>query len=236
MKYLALDSSTEVCSVALFHDGEVTEEYSSLARSHAKLLLPMAEKLLTDSGVALADLDALLLSHGPGSFTGIRIGLGVAQGLAYGANLPIYTATSLDIMAQVASTSYSESDCIVAALDARMKEVYWAAYRIEKGKPVLVTAPAVCSPERFNQDISSLKNESDSGKLIGIGHGWGVESVDPSLCSNIDESLLPRASALISLYQQASPMIAGPSDPVGLEPVYLRNEVSWEKRKRIRSS
>ena len=122
MKILALDTATEACTVALWLDGQVLER-SEPGGQHAERILPMVDALLAEAGLVLTQLDALAFGRGPGSFTGLRIGAGVAQGLAFGADLPVVPVSSLAALAQG-----QDAARVLAAFDARMQQVYWGAY------------------------------------------------------------------------------------------------------------
>src|SRR5690606_10081736 len=127
---LALDSATDACSVALYRDGEVTSLFELAAKSHTQRLLPMVDELLQSADCTLKDLDAIAFGRGPGSFTGLRICLGIVQGLAFGANLPVIPVSTLAAMASGfwrEPAQYSALPLpLLVALDARMDEIYWA--------------------------------------------------------------------------------------------------------------
>ena len=122
---LALDTSTEACSVALWHKGEKTHLDELAQRTHTKRILPMVDELLANSGINLKQVDALAFGRGPGSFTGVRVGAGIAQGLAFGADLPVIAVSNLTAMAQAAFELH-QAENVVAAIDARMNEVYFS--------------------------------------------------------------------------------------------------------------
>ena len=124
MKILALDTSTEACSAALLIDTEIHQRYEVAPREHGALILPMIETLLSEAGCAPTQLDALAFGRGPGAFVGVRIATGVAQGIAFAADLPVIPVSSLAAMAQSV-----EHGNVYSAIDARMNEVYWGAYR-----------------------------------------------------------------------------------------------------------
>lgn len=122
-RILAVETATQACSVALLDDGEY-EEVSQLAPNrHAELLIPMAQDLLSRSGRRLEQLDALAFGGGPGSFTGLRIGIAVTQGLALGAGRPVVPVSSL-----LALAARVDAPRVLAAIDARMNQVYWNVY------------------------------------------------------------------------------------------------------------
>src|SRR5208282_3173837 len=125
MRILALDASTDVCAVALGDGVSWTGRAESAGQRHSELLLPMVRELLSEARLELADLHGIAFGAGPGSFTGLRIACGVAQGLALGANLPVIGVATLEAMAESAR---SRRGCarVIAALDARMHEVYFA--------------------------------------------------------------------------------------------------------------
>ncbi|MET0985306.1 MAG: tRNA (adenosine(37)-N6)-threonylcarbamoyltransferase complex dimerization subunit type 1 TsaB [Steroidobacteraceae bacterium] len=125
MKLLALDTATERCSVALWIDGSVAVRDTVIPRGHAELILQMVDEVLSECSVSLRDLDALAYGRGPGAFTGVRIAIGVVQGLAYGADRPVVGISNLAAVAQ----AHSGSGNVLVCMDARMNEVYWCAYR-----------------------------------------------------------------------------------------------------------
>ena len=128
MKLLAIDTVTEACSAALWLDGQVRERFEIAPRRHTQLILPMVEALLAEAGIKLTDLDAIAVDRGPGSFTGVRIGTGVVQGLAYAADLPVLPVSSLAALAQAVWQQQGHEQ-VLALIDARMQEVYAAYYQ-----------------------------------------------------------------------------------------------------------
>ena len=148
MNILALDTSTEACSVALSAMDEVRVDFRIMPRGHARHILAMVDAVLAEAGLTPADLDVVAYGRGPGSFTGVRIGTGVAQGIAFGADLPVAAISTLAALAQGAVRRHGASR-ILAAIDARMGEVYWAGFEVdENGLVREVLAEAVSSPER----------------------------------------------------------------------------------------
>ncbi len=229
---LAIDASTERCSVALNQRGQITSQVCNIPRSHAQALLPMVDALLNEAEITLKQLDAIVVTLGPGSFTGIRICLSVAQGLSYGANIPLIGANSLEVMAQgLIGRPKTENATLVSCLDARMGEVYWATYTHQNGLLTEVLPPAVSSPEQFNIGLKSV-----SGTAIGIGHGFQLPSVNRDDCTACYSEELPHAEHLLSLWSDDSFKLAlRETKSSEIEPLYLRNEVAWEKRTRIRT-
>ncbi|MEE9595211.1 MAG: tRNA (adenosine(37)-N6)-threonylcarbamoyltransferase complex dimerization subunit type 1 TsaB [Acidiferrobacterales bacterium] len=159
MKILALDTSTEACSVALSVDGHICDRFE-LGGQHSSRILAMIDEVLAEAALALADLDVLAFGRGPGSFTGLRIGAGVAQGLAFGAGLPVVPVSSLAAMAQGQHQSR-----VLAAFDARMSQVYWGAYR--RGPDGIMT---LMGGERVVAPGEAPVPET--GDWFGVGSGW----------------------------------------------------------------
>ncbi|MEK7708231.1 MAG: tRNA (adenosine(37)-N6)-threonylcarbamoyltransferase complex dimerization subunit type 1 TsaB, partial [Pseudomonadota bacterium] len=142
MKILALETSTEFCSVALYLDGKIFNKEILAERRHSEILLPMVHELLEESALALQQLDGIAFGAGPGSFTGLRIACGVAQGLAYATNLPVIGISTLEAVAQ-----QIDEQKIIVALDARMGEIYHAAYqRLTNYDWQVISPPTLCLP------------------------------------------------------------------------------------------
>jgi tRNA threonylcarbamoyladenosine biosynthesis protein TsaB len=159
VKILALDTSTEACSVALLADGHTCDRFE-LGVQHSLRILAMIDEVLAEAAFALADLDALAFGRGPGSFTGLRIGAGVIQGLAFGAGLPVVPVSSLAAMAQGQRQSR-----VLAAFDARMSQVYWGAYRRGPDEIMtLVDDEGVLAPGKVPVP--------EGGDWFGVGSGW----------------------------------------------------------------
>lgn len=238
-KFLALDASTEECSVALYDNDLVTSRTCAIPKSHAKMLLPLVDEVMQSSPLSLGDLDFIALTAGPGSFTGIRIGISVAQGLAYGAGLKLLPISSLAVLAQRCSQQTSggesESSIIVPCLDARMKEIYWSSYRFQGGVITEIDSPRVSDPEVFNNGVQTLVTKNDTDTVQLCGHGVSVGGVIDSGTACLPE-LLPDAPSLASLVSSMADadIESACVAPAEIEPLYLRNEVTWEKRKRIR--
>ena len=161
MRLLAFDTSTEYLSLALFLDGEIIARETHAGIRHSELILPMLEALMAEAGVVLTSLDGIAFGQGPGTFTGIRIGCGVAQGLAFGADLPVVGIASLLALAESVKGEH-----VVACLDARMGEVYHAAYQRVADDWCEIHAPGLYAPS----DVPELTN----GHWVGVGSGFRV--------------------------------------------------------------
>lgn len=226
MRILAIDTATEACSVALWNDGTTFAHFELCPREHTQRILPLVRAALADAEVKLTDLDALAFGRGPGSFTGVRIGIGIAQGLALGAELPMIGVSTLATMAQGAWRKTGATR-VLAAIDARMGEVYWAEHqRDADGVWHGEETEAVLKPEAISDRLQQL-----DGNWAMVGTGWGAW---PELAANSPltltdgEMLLPTAEDMLPIARQlfaAQKWVAVEQ----AEPVYLRNEVAWKK-------
>lgn len=225
---LALDTSTEACSVALWHKGEKTHLDELAQRTHTKRILPMVDELLANSGINLKQVDALAFGRGPGSFTGVRVCAGIAQGLAFGADLPVIAVSNLTVMAQAAFELH-QAENVVAAIDARMNEVYFSQVKREKVRSELgeffqwnpAIEEQVCQPEKVLEQLSDLT-------AYRVGTGWAAYPQFRDSGLEVSDIILPSAQYMLELaltdYAQNKVISA-----LEIEPVYLRNEVTWKK-------
>jgi tRNA threonylcarbamoyladenosine biosynthesis protein TsaB len=229
---LSIDTSTEACSVALSSqaNSEVRSEYLVAPRKHAELILNQVNTVLAQ--VKLEQLDAIAVTVGPGAFTGVRLGIAVAQGLAFAANLNIIGIGTLETLAmaavnQQASQNVLEEVNIAVAIDARMGEVYWGCFQWRNGTLNSIQPNRVCAVTDI--DFNALKIESD---WLFAGTGWDAQAEQfkqkLGFVPNIkQELLLPDAKIALMLAQQRyqnNPMLAVSAELI--EPVYLRDKVA----------
>ncbi|CNH83761.1 tRNA (adenosine(37)-N6)-threonylcarbamoyltransferase complex dimerization subunit type 1 TsaB [Yersinia alsatica] len=225
-RILAIDTATEACSVALWNNGEVQALFELCPREHTQRILPMVQQVLAESGLTLQQLDALAFGRGPGSFTGVRIGIGIGQGLALGADLPMIGVSTLQTMAQGAFRLTGASR-VLAAIDARMGEVYWGEFeRDAQGQWLGEATEAVMTPAQ-----ALLQAQSLSGHWATVGTGWQTypDMINGSNVVLVDgQIILPHAEDMLplALSSWASGQIVSVEHA---EPVYLRNEVTWKK-------
>jgi tRNA threonylcarbamoyladenosine biosynthesis protein TsaB len=217
MKLLAFETSTEACSVALWLDGEVRERFEVVPRRHAELALPWAEALLAEAGIARAQLDAIAVGRGPGAFTGVRLGVALAQGVALALDRPVVPVSTLEALA-----AQAHGTPVLAAIDARMGEVYLGAFAREGDALVALQDEAVGAPDAI---------------AVADGDGWqalgtGFDACDGALrlrlgarIATLDATALPHAADVARL---AATELArgGGVAPERVEPAYLRNQVA----------
>lgn len=223
MKILSIDAATEACSVALYNDGEITNVFEICPQQHSQKLLPFVDKVLTDSGVSLSQLDGIAYGQGPGSFTGVRIGVSVTQGLAFGADLPVVGVSNLAIMAQEAVAEH-DAQTVIAAIDARMSEVYLGCYQNHQGLVRLIDKETVIKPELIE------KPQSELTASYAVGTGW--ETYQEILTSNFNSTTtkikLPNAKYMLPLALDSFKKQLGVAAEFA-QPNYVRDEVSWKK-------
>lgn len=223
MKLLALDTAASSCSVALLTDAVLLESRLEAERVQAETILPMVERLLAEAGLNLGSLDALAFGRGPGAFTGLRVAAAVTQGLAYGAGLPVVPVSNLAALAAAAHARHG-AEYILACLDARMQEVYWAAYRVRADSLELLAQECLSPPGELTPPPGA--------PWFGAGSGWGVypealKTRVPGL-QGVDGTLTAAAGDIARLaysaFRQGSAVA-----PERAIPVYLRDNVATPK-------
>ncbi len=164
MRILAMDSSGLVASVALVEEENLLAEYTmNLKKTHSETLLPMIDAIVELTGIDLSEIDAIAVSAGPGSFTGLRIGSATAKGLGFALKKPLISVPTLEGMAY----HFPESDRLICPMmDARRKQVYTAIYRFEDGKLTTVMEGCACSVEELIRKVNELNQE-----IIFLGDG-----------------------------------------------------------------
>ena len=230
---LAIETSSELASCALFNSdaASTTAPAAVLARetagvrTHSQSVLPMVQELLREAGVKLLECDAIAFGAGPGSFTGVRTACGVAQGLAFGAGLPVLPMVTLEAMAEECRNRTGAGE-VLAVLDARMNEVYWAQYRFADGAWIEVVAPSLCAP----QDVAPQAVEG----LAACGNGlkaYPDAFAGKDFAAHAIIDMLPHARDMAVLGVAA--LAAGRAVPADqAQPVYLRNKVAYTSAER----
>jgi tRNA threonylcarbamoyladenosine biosynthesis protein TsaB len=221
-KLLAIDTSGDACSAALLLDGRIEQVLETAPRRHGELILGMMQQVLDDAGAGLCDLDAIAFARGPGSFTGVRIAVAVAQGAAFGAGLPLVPVSTLAAIAQGQFRRGGQRRLLVA-LDARMGEVYWGCFAIDgRGLAVSCCDERVCAPDQV---------EAPGGAgWFGVGPGWEVYGAELAARTGVtpdahagDAVCEARDLAVLG----AAELAAGRQVPPELAvPVYLRDRVT----------
>lgn len=217
MKILALETSTELCSAALWLDGRVDAREVVAGQRNSELLLPMVDDLLGSRGFAARDLDGIAFGSGPGAFTGVRIACGVAQGIAFGIDVPVIGIGTLLALAQAAGASR-----VVCCLDARMGEVYHAAYELRGDDWHEVHAPGLYKPSAVPQ--------LPDGQWTGCGSGFAAYRDElgaryAGSVGRVVENLLPHARQIAILAAKQFARGNG-VDAADAAPLYVRNKVA----------
>ena len=219
MHLLAIDTATERCSVALSHAGKLLERSEETPRAHAELILPMIADVLNEANIKLTDLDGIAYGRGPGAFTGVRIAIGVVQGLAFGAVLPTVGISNLAAIAQQVA---KPGDEVLVCMDARMSEVYVGRFRLNPGEHLVqaIDDEAVRKP----QDVTLL----GATRFAGTGFSAYPTVLSPPVELPKDGIALPRAREILLLAQRE--FTAGRGQPArDARPVYLRDQVATVK-------
>jgi tRNA threonylcarbamoyladenosine biosynthesis protein TsaB len=222
LNLLAVETSTELCSAALLRGDDLLVEEALSPNQHAEHLAPMIRRLLARAGLAPRDLDAVAFGQGPGSFTGIRIACGIAQGMALGAGRPVIAVPSLMALAEQANESR-----VIAALDARMGETYLAAYSRMGGDWQAAIAPCLAAeaalPALPGRDWVATGSGFD-------GFAWLRSAYGPQIVHRIENDL-PRAGAVARI--AARRLARGETlAPEEAAPLYLRDKVALTTEER----
>lgn len=220
MNLLAIETSTEACSVALVHGDEVIVRSEIAPRRHAELVLPMADALLAEAGLGRHALDGIAVGRGPGAFTGVRLGISLAQGMALALDRPVVTVSSL---AALALEAPEDEAAILAVIDARMGEIYAASYRRDgNGGLVALDEERVCTAESLVLP--------DTAAWHVVGTGWatygavlGARLTGALLTS--DGACFPQAQHVAELAVREFKAGHALAPELAL-PVYLRDKVA----------
>jgi tRNA threonylcarbamoyladenosine biosynthesis protein TsaB len=222
MKLLAFETATEACSVALWIDGEVRERFELAPRRHAELSLPWAEQLLAEAGIAKSQLDAIAVGRGPGAFTGVRLAVALAQGIALALDRPVVPVSTLAVLALQARSLQSPGPArVLAAIDARMGEVYAGSFELRDDDAVALSPETVGAPEAL---------DLEGAGWLGVGTGFAAAqgAVRDRLGAQLaacDATALPHAADAARLGAVAFARGEAVA-PERVEPAYLRNNVA----------
>jgi len=218
MKLLAIDTATETCSVALLIDDRMIERATETQRGHADLVLPMVDAVLAEAGLTLRQLDGLAYGRGPGAFTGVRIAVGGAQGLAYGAQLVTVGISDLSAVAQQFATPGA---LVLVCMDARMKEVYWARFE--------ATSSGLMAPTSVERvDRPEAVDPGDATVFAGTGFAAYPQLLTGRTPVAVHATARPHARDVARLAVEELRAGRG-QPPERAQPVYLRDQVATVK-------
>jgi tRNA threonylcarbamoyladenosine biosynthesis protein TsaB len=227
-RIILIETSTALCSVALAEEGSIVAyRESSAPKAHASLTAVFIKEMLQERGITLADCDAVCVSMGPGSYTGLRVGVSTAKGLCFGSGKPMLAVGTLDTLAaqasDVVSSNVPEYKYIIPMVDARRMEVYTAVF--ENGRQITKTAPAII-------DETSFAEYLEQGSCLFIGDGAGkcadvIKHTNAHFCQ-----CWPKASSMLS--PAISSYRAGDfKDVAYFEPFYLKEFVATVSKKKM---
>lgn len=226
VRLLAIDTATEACSAALLVGETLIERYEEVGRGHAERILQMVESLLDEAALRLAQLDVIAVGRGPGAFTGVRLAIGVAQGLAFGSGRPVLPVSDLRAIAQRAFEQRPQARHCLVCSDARMHEVYSARFvRDAAGLPVAAGAEAVGTPD----SVARSGLQGPPTELVCAGRGFRAYPPLAQLAAEhgheVLDDLLPSAAAIARLAR--ADLGRGLAIPATrLVPTYLRDRVA----------
>ncbi len=231
MNLLAFDTSTEFLSIALQANGKTYSHFQNAGQAASTLILPQIQALLQLAKLQLSDLDGIAFGAGPGAFTGVRVACGVAQGLGFGADVPVVGINTLHAVAQSCFIQNKGANKVIVCTDARMGEVYFAALEKKNEVWVEISATQVCKPEAAPVLAPSASGLSD---WIAAGSGWAVYDEVLSARFVVTEKLpniTPTAEAILQL---ATPIFAAKQAKPASEarPIYIRNRVALTSQER----
>ena len=227
MLILALESSAKAASVALCRDGELLAESTQCsALTHSRTLLPMAEDLLKNTGTALSDVDLFACAHGPGSFTGIRIGVSTVKGLAWALGKPCTGVSTLEGMAW---NGVAAGGLLCPVMDARRSQVYNALFRVENGAPVRLTEDR---PIALSDLLEELKAQEETPVLLGDGFSVAAAAFE---AAGREFRTLPPNLRMQNAWGVAMAALGkAPGTADSLLPVYLRlSQAERERNERL---
>lgn len=224
LKLLAIETSSEACSAALLCDDQITERFELAPKKHGELILPMIEQLMVDAGLSPQQLDAIAFGCGPGAFTGVRIATSVAQGIAFGADIPVVAVSTLATLAQGGLRRHGQLKQL-PIIDARMGEVYWSLYHAQDDLVVAAAEDGLYAPA----DVPELEGDG----WYALGSGWQVygEALTQrysSQVNSIEAEALPAAQDVARLAAKIF-IDGGAVSAEQALPLYLRNNVAKKK-------
>ena len=216
---LALETATTACSVALWLNGIIERKFAIIPQGHAEIILDMIDSVLSKSRIILNNVDAIAFGGGPGSFMGVRIATGVAQGLAFGIDRPVINVSTLQTLAQTAY-QIKKNKYILAGWDARMNSIYWGGYRADiNGIMQSIIPDQVSNPAEINW--------SNNGSWLAVGNAWMIYHTSlKKRVLEVNADIFPDAASLVLIANQKylnGEIVA----PEKSEPNYIRDQVAF---------
>jgi tRNA threonylcarbamoyladenosine biosynthesis protein TsaB len=217
---LAVDTATDICSVALASGDRIAERAEAVGQRHSERVLPMVHALLHEHRLNLTDCEAIAFGAGPGAFTGLRIACGIAQGLAFGAGKPVVAIGNLHALALAAIRAVPNVRRVLTAIDARMREIYWAVYAIDAGLPTEISAPALAPADDLPRLCARHAPDIVTGSAVRA-----FADISASLACATKAEPVASAAAIATLARVA--LAAGRAVPAEMAaPIYVRDRVA----------
>ena len=230
MKILAIETATEACSAALLQSdnlhnvADIAVRFQHAPREHTKLILPMLDEVLEEANTSFKEIDAIAFGRGPGAFTGLRIAAGIAQGIALAGDIPVIPVSTLEALGMQVLNDLEEGQSVIAALDARMNEIYWGEFVRHQGALKLTGQEQVTSSEILMSHVNTQQT------MLAIGNGWEVYLTDIPKNITLIKEAFPSAEHIAEL---ALPLLTSGKSvpPEQAQPLYIRNNVAKKPTK-----
>ena len=213
MNLIAIETSTENCSVALLHQGNITHRDLIAPRKHAELVLGFLDELLAEKNLKKNQIDGIVFGQGPGAFTGVRIAMSIVQGLALALDVPVMAVSTMHNMAyQIWQNNADKDGKVLIANDARMGEVYWASFAVNQGELLRLTDDALAAPEDIQFQGFDVCAGSAFQTMVAV-----------SSSALIQADALPNAVNLLNMAKQCFEQNA--QNIIEIKPSYIREKV-----------
>lgn len=230
MRILALDCSAKSVSVAIAENGNlISEGFLNIQLTHSETLMPLCEQALLNARLTLKDIDALAVTAGPGSFTGVRIGVSAVKGMCFADNKPVYPFSTLEAMALIFENGAGFNGIICGLMDARREQFYNALFKAENGKITRICEDRIITAKELEEELT----EKYDGEIMLVGDGAklfkSIAQPSASLTLAVPSSLIQRAAG-IAIKASYDDYSANPVSADALQPIYLRKSQAERER------
>ncbi len=231
MRVLALDCSAKSVSAAIAENGRlISEAFLNIQLTHSETLLPLCEQVLTNARLTLNDIDALAVTAGPGSFTGVRIGISAVKGMCFAAKKTVYAFSALEAMALHYAGGNGMNGLLCGLMDARREQFYNALFEIKNGKVTRLCDDRIITAAELREELS---NKFDGTLPILVGDGaalfWKLSDESPAFAPAPPSGIIQRAAG-IAICASGPNCHITPISPDTLQPIYLRKSQAERER------